>query len=213
MARAAARFVNLPTFGTGAALLHNGGLIAPALVAALYGAELAGWFTLAQRIVGTPAFFSAAVAQVYLSEAPRLARADGAGAYELFKKTTWRLLVFGVLSLGPIVVAGPQLFALVFGSTWTEAGRFAQFLALAALGQIVWGTVSQTLNVLERQDIQLVLDALRLVAMLLVFFTAQELAWPPLLTIAVLSTAMTLCHILLFVLTRQVLLAHLRTRA
>ncbi|MGH6886719.1 MAG: lipopolysaccharide biosynthesis protein, partial [Geminicoccales bacterium] len=120
MARVAARFGHLPTLATGAALLDSGGRLAPALlVAALYGVEVAGWFALAQRILVTPVSFSVAVAQVYLSEAPRLARAGGDGMYALFKATTWRLLVFGVLSLGVVVVAGPQLFGLVFGSVWT----------------------------------------------------------------------------------------------
>jgi O-antigen/teichoic acid export membrane protein len=151
MAQMAARFVNLPTLATGAALLNNGGVLAPALlVAALYGVEVAGWFALAQKILQMPVFLSTAVARVYLSEAPRRARVGGQGMYALFKATTWRLLAFGVLSLGLVVVAGPQLFALVFGSVWTEAGRFAQFLALVYLGQLVVAPVAQTLTVLER---------------------------------------------------------------
>ncbi|MGH6919385.1 MAG: hypothetical protein ACREJ0_16970, partial [Geminicoccaceae bacterium] len=105
------------------------------------------------------------------------------------------------------------LFALVFGSVWKEAGRFAQLLAFMSLGQLVVGPVAQTLAVLERQDIQLAWDALRFGAVLLVFLAAHQLAWSPLLTIAVLSACMTLCQILLFVLTRQVLLAHLRSPA
>ena len=213
IAQAAVRFGNLPTLATGAALLNNGGRLAPALlVAALYGVEVAGWFALAQRILQTPIVFSVAVARVYLGEAPRLARAGGEGMYTLFKATTWRLLVFGMLSLGLVVVAGPQLFALVFGSVWTEAGRFAQFLAFVSLGQLVVHPVSQTLTVLERQGVQLAWDALRFGALLLVFLAAHQLTWSPLTTIAVLSVAMTICHILLFVLTRQVLLAHLPSR-
>ena len=108
---------------------------------------------------------------------------------------------------------GPQLFALVFGSVWTEAGRFAQFLALMTLGQLVVGPIAQTLTIFERQDLQLACDALRFAVLLLIFFAAHQLTWSPLPTIAVLSVAMTLCHGLLFVLTRRVLLTHLRARA
>ena len=212
MARAAARFSNLPTLATGAALLNNGGRLAPALlVATLYGVEVAGWFALAQRILQAPDFLSVAVARVYLGEAPRRAR-GGEGMYALFKATSWRLLVFGILSLGAVIVAGPQLFALVFGSVWMEAGRFAQLLAIATLGQLVTSTVSQTLTVLGRQDVQFTWDAVRFGALLLVFLAAYQLTWSPLLTIMVLTIATTICHILLFVRTRQVLLVHLRAR-
>ena len=213
MARAAARFANLPTLGVGAALLSNAGRFAPALlVAVLYGAQVAGWFALAQRILAAPVYVSSnAVARVYLSEAPRRARAEGTGIYKLFKTTTWRLLAFGVLALGLLIIAGPQLFGLIFGPVWTEAGRYAQFLALKSLGQLVVGPISQTLTVLERQDLQLgSADALRFAVLLLVFLAAHQLAWSPLMTIAVLSAAMTLGHVVLFVLTRRVLLAHVR---
>ena len=98
----------------------------------------------------------------------------------------------------------------MFGSVWTEAGRFAQFLALVTLGQLVVGPISQTLTVFERQDLQLACDALRFAVLLLVFFAAHHLTWSPLLTIAVLSIVMTLCHILLLVVTRFVLLTHSR---
>jgi O-antigen/teichoic acid export membrane protein len=132
--------------------------------------------------------------------------------YALFKATTWRLLVFGVLSLGLVVVAGPQLFALVFGPAWAEAGRFAQFLSLMALGRLVVDPVAQTLTVLERQDIRLAWDALRFGMLLLVFLAARQLAWSPLLTIGVLSVTMTMCYLLLFVLTRWALLSRLHAR-
>jgi O-antigen/teichoic acid export membrane protein len=214
MARAAARYGNFPTYSTAAAFLSNAGRFTPALfVAALYGTEVAGWFALAQRILATPVLLSNAVARVYLSEAPRRARADRSAMYRLFNTTTWRLLVFGVLALGLVVVAGPQLFGLVFGSVWTEAGRYAQFLAFVSLGQLVVGPISQTLTVFDRQDLQLACDALRFAVLLLIFFAADQLVWSPLLTIAVLSAGMTLCHILLFVLTRFVLRSELRARA
>jgi O-antigen/teichoic acid export membrane protein len=214
LALAAVRFGNMPTLATGAALLERGARLAPALlVAALYGAEAAGWFVLAQRILITPVALSVAAARVYFSEASRLARAGGEGLYSLFKATTWRLLAFGVLALGLVVVAGPQLFALIFGSVWTEAGRYAQFLAFVSLGQLVVGPVAQTLIVFERQDLQLACDALRFALLLLIFFAGHQLAWSPMMTVAVLSIAMTLCHILLFVITRFVLLTHRRAHA
>ena len=152
------------------------------------------------------------MARVYLSEAPRRARANDASMYALFKATTWRLLLFAVLSLGVVAAAGPQLFGLVFGSAWAEAGQFAQFLALMALGRLVVHPVAQTLTVLERQDLQLAWDVLRFGALLLVFLAARQLTWSPLLTIGVLSVTMTLCYVLLFVLTRQVLLSRLHAR-
>ena len=43
------------------------------------------------------------------------------------------------------MVAAPWLFSVVFGPDWTEAGEYAQFLALAYLGQFAVTPVSTTL--------------------------------------------------------------------
>jgi len=213
MMRVAVRFAEQLKFGAAAALLSNGARFVPALlVAAVHGIEVAGWFALAQRILAAPLLFSVAVAQVYLGEAPRLARAGHGELYGLFKGTAWRLFAFGLASVALVVVAGPQLFGLVFGAAWTEAGRYAQFLAIMALGQLVIGPIAQTLIVLERQDLQLVRDALRFGALLLVFFAAHQLAWTPLLTIAVMSLVMAIGDILLFLLIRRLILAHMNPR-
>lgn len=211
MVSAGRRFGNLPTVSTAAALLNSGGdFLPPMLIAALYGTEVAGWFVLAQRILATPIFLSSAVSRVYLGEASRLARTDSSELPILLMGTTWRLLAFGALSLGVLVAAGPQLFALVFGPAWTEAGQFAQALALMSLGKLVVVPIAHTLTVLERQDIQFGWDAFRFIALLAVFVLAYKLAWSPLLLITVLSVGMGLCYVLLFVITRRTLLAHAR---
>lgn len=212
MARAAARFRRQPLFGTGAALLNGSARLLPALlIAALYGTQVAGWFALSQRVLGTPLrFLGSAVAQAYLGEAPRLAPTH---AYALYMTTTRRLLAVGVLSLGVVVLAGPQLFAFVFGAAWSETGRYAQFLGLMYLGQLVVSPTSQTLMIMERQDLQLAWDMLRFVALLLIFWVGYELDWSALQTVAVLSVGMAVCYAVLFALTRTVLLSRLQTQA
>ena len=208
MVSAGLRFSYLASYGSGGALLNVAGRLLPALLFAVtYNAAVAGWFVLAQRILATPVFFSTAVAQVYLGEAPRLIKTDSGGLYSLFLKTAWRLLAFGVLVLAPILVAGPQLFGLIFGTPWTSAGGFAQVMVFMFIGQLAVNPIAQTLVVLERQDIQAAWDALRFVALLLVFLLAGWLDWPPFITVVVLSAVMTICYILLFWITRHVLLA------
>lgn len=208
MVNAGARFSYLATYGSVGALLNVAGRLLPALlIAVTYDAATAGWFVLAQRILATPVFLSTAVAQVYLSEAPRLIKADGGGLYNLFLKTAWRLLAFGILVLSPIIIAGPQIFGFIFGAPWTGAGSIAQVMVFMFIGQLAVNPIAQTLLVLERQDIQAGWDALRFIALLLVFLFASWLAWSPFTTVVVLSAVMTICYILLFLITRLVLLA------
>jgi O-antigen/teichoic acid export membrane protein len=158
MRAAAVRYRRFP-------LLSGAGAQVPILlIAGLYGSSVAGWLALANRVTGLPAtMVGQAAAQVYLGEAAARARTDPARVEQLFYKVSTRLLLAAAVPAAALVVAGPPLFALVFGSRWENAGVYAQLTALAFALQLVVVPVSQTLNVLERQDLQAVWDVARLV--------------------------------------------------
>lgn len=209
MLAAAGRFRRLAGYGAVSALLNGGSRLLPALfVAALYGVQTAGLFVLTQRVLGTPMrLLGNAVAQVYLSEAPRLVRSDHAAMTELFMRTTWRLLAAASIVPLAVVLAGPMLFGLVFGAAWAESGAFARFLALMYLAQLVVSPTSQTLTVLERQGLLLLWEVGRLGAVVMVFAVAAALAWSPHLAIGTLGAVVTAAYLILFLLTRRVLSA------
>ncbi|MCY1308260.1 hypothetical protein D9M70_582530 [compost metagenome] len=59
---------------------------------------------------------------------------------------------------------------LIFGAEWSKAAEFVVYLAPFFLGQFVVAPLSQTLNVLGRQDIQLLWDLIRLIVPNLALF-------------------------------------------
>lgn len=203
----ARRFGRLAAYGAPGALLNGSSRLLPALlVAALYGIEVAGLFVLTQRVLGSPMrLLGSAVAQVYLSEAPRLARHDRPAMAVLFRRTTRHLLVVGGVMVVVVVVAGPALFGLVFGNVWSEAGMYARLLAAMYLAQLVVSPISQTLTIIERQDLLLLWEIGRLALVLLVFAGAAWLAWPPGMTLGSLSAAVASAYVALFLLTLRLL--------
>jgi hypothetical protein len=68
------------------------------------------------------------------------------------------------------------------------------------LGQFVVGTTSQTLYILERQDLHLFWDIFQITVILSIFLSATLLDWPPLLLIACYSFSMLLAYVVVFVL-------------
>lgn len=163
--RAASRYRRFPLLSSGSVLLNTAGLqLPPLLMVAFYGPQIGGWFALGQRVIGVPmALVGQAVAQVYLREASRLALESSGTLYRLFFKTAQRLLLVGGVPIAVLAAIGPWLFALVFGENWHEAGMYVQLLTAMFVAQFVVVPLSPTLNVLERQDLQLVWDAARLV--------------------------------------------------
>jgi O-antigen/teichoic acid export membrane protein len=162
IAAAASQYRRFAILSTPSAFLNRAAASLPLfLMAAVFGPEAAGWLAFSERALRTPmALLGQSVAQVYLGEAARLRSDDPAGLYRLFCRTAWRMLWIGLGPIGLTVVVAPGLFAAVFGDEWRQAGVFAQFLGAAMLLEFVVSPLSQTLNVLERQDLQLAWDLL-----------------------------------------------------
>lgn len=200
MRRAASRYRRFPLLASGAALLNSGGVqLPPLLLAAFYGPQVAGWFGLGQRVIRMPmTLVGQSVAQVYLSEASRLAQEDPPGMRRLFLRTASRLCLTGSLPIVLLGLAGPWLFAFVFGGAWREAGLYVQVLAVMFAVQFAVVPLSQTLNVLERQDLQLAWDASRLVLVVAGLVAASQLGWTATTAILAYGIAMTVAYVILF---------------
>ena len=207
--KVAARYRRFPLLSSFSGFLNTAGLQAPVLiVAATYGPEPAGWYALANRVVGAPlGLIGNAVAQVYLSEAPALAREAPERLRVLFRGTALRLMFIGGAAVAVVMIGGGPLFGLVFGDGWQDAGVFAQLLGPMFLAQFVAGPLSQTLNVLERQDLQLAWDAGRLLLVIGAFWLGAASDWPPAWTISAFSIAMLVSYLALLVLARCALTA------
>jgi O-antigen/teichoic acid export membrane protein len=160
------RYRRFPLLLAPSGLLNVLGLQLPViLIAYWYGSEVAGWLGLTQRVLALPVtLLGTAVAQVYLAELTRAVRGDFDRAQRLFRRVTRTLLVVAVALMLVLIVLGPWLFSLVFGSNWHESGEYASALSLGLAGQMVGSTLSQTLVALERQGLQLAWDAMRVVS-------------------------------------------------
>jgi len=175
MRQAAARFRRFPLFSFWAGLLNGAVLQLPMLLFfAMFQGEATGWFSLTMRVILIPtALIGTAVSQVYLSDAARLKHESPHKVLALFHQTVKHLLLVGSAIALVFLVASPWLFSVIFGAQWREVGEYARLLSLTFLGSFVVSSISQTLNMLERQDLQLLCDAGRLLCVLAVFWVAH----------------------------------------
>lgn len=159
-------FRRFPAILAPSTLLNVAGIAGPGLMVTLfYGTEVGGWLGITQRIIALPVMLSVnSVGQVYLAEAARTVRAGHGGLAGLFTKTTQRLLVISALLTTAVIATAGTLFPLALGPEWTMSGLYAQILALNLGAQVVAGSLSPTLTVLQCQLTQLGWDATRLVA-------------------------------------------------
>lgn len=194
------RYRRFPTYSTLSALLNTGGLqLPPLLILAFYGPQAAGWYALTMRVFGIPmSLLGTSASQVYTSAIADLVR-RGERPATLYARTAMRLLLVGLPISGLVALVGPRLFGVVFSADWTQAGVYARVLAPMFLVQFVASPLSQTLNVLERQDVQFVWDALRLVLVGGALLAANALGWPAMKAIAAVSGTLALSYVVLIV--------------
>ncbi len=209
---AASRYWRFPALSLGATLLGDAALsLPPILFAVYYGSEVAGWFALAVRIIGGPSLLvGQAVGQVYWGEAAGRIRRNPLTLGLLFKTVVTKLFLIFLLPMVVLGLVAPPLFAVVFGEVWRPAGEFAQYLAVPFLFRVVVAPVSETLNILEKQDWQLYWDIFRLVLVVGSIIVAHQLKWSALGTTKLYALASTIGYSSIIFLSMHAIRRHLR---
>ncbi len=201
---AARTYRNFPLISSWSAIGNALGLRLPALLmVGFYGTAVGGQFSLGIRILATPlSIISLSLSQVYLSRLAELRNESPTGMGHLFDSMTRNLLVASV----PVLAAGalaPWLFPVIFGTQWHQAGLFVQASMTTFAAQLVVVPVSQTLNILERQDLQLAWDMGRLIAVAASMWVAWASGLSPMGTVLVYAAVSTVAYAALFIVTRQ----------
>lgn len=132
--RLAAQYRVFVLFRTPQATLNAASQGLPVVIlAATFGAAVAGLYALGRMVLEAPAkLLGHSVATVLY---PRINEAAIASEniFRLLLKATIALLGVGTVLFGGLMLLGPELFGWVFSSEWRQAGSFAQWLALWTL--------------------------------------------------------------------------------
>jgi O-antigen/teichoic acid export membrane protein len=149
---------------TPSVLMNTVGLRAPLLLLLfVYGPEVGGQYALAERVAILPVTLTAAaVSQVYYSHAAPLARRTDDSLKHLFSRTTRSLALYALAPMILMALLAPLLFGIVFGEAWVQAGLFAAALTPWFYLTLVTNPTGRTLDVLERQDLHMTREVVRL---------------------------------------------------
>lgn len=194
------RYRRFPLISSFSSFLNSVGLNLPALLLmGFYGPQPVGWFALGQRVLNVPLMMvGKGVAQVYLSDAARIAHQGPVHLRKFYLRIALKLFLVGLIPIGVISLAGPWLFDLVFGQDWAQAGVYIQLLFFASLAKFVVNPLSQTLNILERQELQLIWDVGRLITVVVAFALPAYFQWSATVAIGLYSVLSLVTYGLLF---------------
>lgn len=107
------------------------------MLSTFVGAETVGVYNLAVRMLGLPiTFISSAIGEVFRQKASVDYNKYG-NCKSFFIKTLKSLLLISILPFTILVIFGPDLFAIVFGEKWKQAGIFARILSIMFLANLI----------------------------------------------------------------------------
>ena len=174
MLTALKRYSSFPKYSTMSAVLNNLGWQMPTfMLSAFFSPAVVGYYALGNRLLRIPInLVGVNIATVFFQHAAEANHCGGLrhSVDRLFQYLA-RLFVFPSLVLCFI---GKDLFAVVFGSRWGEAGIYTQILSIYVLFWFMSVPLGIALNVLEKQALELRLITVVLLARFVALYIGGE---------------------------------------
>lgn len=201
------RYIRFPIFSAPSQLLNTAGIQLPVLfLASMYGNGVSGHYALAHSMVSLPmVLIGGAVADVFYGEAATLGRSNPKRLKALSRKIFRKLFFIGLLPLLILILFGPVLFLVIFGENWYEAGVYSRILAFLVYTRFIFTPFGRIFSVFEKQKIEFILDFLRLVLVLLVFWISDYFSFNSYYTIGLYVLTMSFVYLVTFLLVNKVL--------
>jgi lipopolysaccharide exporter len=147
------RYKKFPLIDSGTSLLNTISWQLPAfLLSAFFSPVIVGFYALGMRVIQLPMnLIGGAIAQVFFQ---RAAEVYHHGSLVSITENVFEMLLkLSVFPMLVIAVAGQDLFLVVFGAAWGEAGVYAQILSIWAIFWFISSPLSTILTV--RENLQL----------------------------------------------------------
>lgn len=194
----AIEFKNFPLIETWGRVFNTGSGHLPAILLALwFSPTAAGLFILANRVILVPMqLIGSAIANVFYSDAPQAYRDNNLGT--MVKKLH---SVLSGLATPPVIllaIAAPHIFSWVFGKAWAESGELVQVMILMLYTQFITSPLSQTYNIMNRQEIGVYIQALMLIVRVISIYLGAHFE-NLLLAITLYSSSTAICYLLLLI--------------
>lgn len=169
------------------------------ILAQVYGLSIAGFFSLANRLVVFPAsLVSSNVADIFYSKIADCKRENSSEIKKIFLVTAKQLFLVGIIPAIIAMVLSPIFFDKILGDKWHVVGIMVSIMVPWVFSQFVVSTVSRVIFVVGGQKFKLIYDGVSLVFSIGGIYLCGFMGLSPLVAVGVISFLHVLGYILYF---------------
>lgn len=147
----AKKYKEFPLLNTWSSLLNTASVQLPVLLlTVIYSATISGLYSLAQRVLLTPiSLIGTSIGQVYFQKISQV-KHDKIKVEKYTLSLYKKLLLISFFPTITILVFGGELFSMIFGEPWRQAGIYAQILSIWILFVFISSPLSYLMIVYQR---------------------------------------------------------------
>ncbi len=170
------KYINFPKYSLFADFVNNFTNQLPIFMLNGYGTiNAVGSYNMSNRLLGLPiGFLSNSIGEVFRQRAAQDYNTFGNCKY-IFTKTLKTLAVLSVVPFFVIIFFGEDIFAIVLGERWREAGVYAQIMGVMFLFRFIVSPLTYVYTIGNRLKEDFYLHTLFLVLGFLSFYVGYEL--------------------------------------
>ncbi len=155
------RYRKFPLVDSWSSFINNLSWQLPSLMLLYFFSEtVVGYYSLSNRVIVLPmTLLGSAIAQVFYQRTSEL-RTNPEHLSKSVELVFRRLSALGIFPAVILGIAGPELFRIIFGANWVEAGRYAQILSPWMFILFISSPLSNLFATLERQELALIVNSI-----------------------------------------------------
>jgi lipopolysaccharide exporter len=153
------RYRKFPLVDSWSSFINNFSWQLPSLLLLYFFSEqVVGYYSLSNRLILLPmTLLGSSLAQVFYQRTSEL-RSDPEKLAKSVELVFKRLAAIGLFPAVVLGIAGPELFSIIFGANWLEAGRYAQMLSPWMFVLFISSPLGTLFATLERQELALIVN-------------------------------------------------------
>jgi O-antigen/teichoic acid export membrane protein len=159
------RYKNFPLLDSWAALLNTVSWQLPIfLLSSFFSSTVVGYYSLGLMVLQMPmSLIGSAIGQVFFQEAAEAKILSKEKLTKIVESTFFYLCIIGLFPILLLSLTGNEIFIIIFGLKWAEAGIFAQILAIWIFFWFIYSPTSTLFSIFEVQGNYLIFNVILII--------------------------------------------------